>query len=152
MFATKEAWICALRYWSLSSTELASLEAKNYRSATQATKKTMLLLYSFHLFSHRHNPFKMSANFSRFFILTPLPSAVFYYYPSANLANFWPLPPKKNTDVLNGWSHNHFIYHVVARFLHYHLTGWINFITKLKICVLRVLATLQPKFSLSHCR
>ena len=24
---------------------------------------------------------------------TPLPSAVFYYYPLANLANFWPLPP-----------------------------------------------------------
>ena len=30
--------------------------------------------------------------FSRFLTPTPLPLAVFYYYPSANLANFWPLP------------------------------------------------------------
>ena len=36
----------------------------------------------------RDHPFKTSANFSRFLTPTPLPSAVFYYYPSANLANF----------------------------------------------------------------
>ena len=41
----------------------------------------------------RDHPYKKSANFSRFLTPTPLPSAVFYYYPSANLANFWPLPP-----------------------------------------------------------
>ena len=34
----------------------------------------------------------------------PLPSAVFYYYPSANLANFDLPLPLKNADVLNGWS------------------------------------------------
>ena len=50
------------------------------------------------------HPFKTSANFSQFLTPTPLPSAVFYYYPSANLANFWPLPPLKNADVFNGWS------------------------------------------------
>ena len=38
---------------------------------------------------------------------------------------------------------NRFICHVVALFLHYHLTRWISFITKLEICVLRVLTTLQ---------
>ena len=41
------------------------------------------------------HPFKKLANFSQFLTPTPLPSAVFYYYPSANLANFWPLPPRK---------------------------------------------------------
>ena len=34
------------------------------------------------------HPFKTSANFSQFLTPTPLPSAIFYYYPSANLANF----------------------------------------------------------------
>ena len=34
----------------------------------------------------RDHPFKTSANFSRFLTPTSLPSAVFYYYPSANLA------------------------------------------------------------------
>ena len=43
----------------------------------------------------RDHPFKMSANYSWFLTPTPLLSAVFYYYPSANLAIFWPLPPKK---------------------------------------------------------
>ena len=43
----------------------------------------------------RDHPFKKSVYFPRFLILTPLPSAVFYYYPSANLANFLPLPPKE---------------------------------------------------------
>ena len=41
------------------------------------------------------HPSKTSANVSRFFTTTPLPSAVFYYYPSANLANFCPSSPKK---------------------------------------------------------
>ena len=49
----------------------------------------------------RDHPFKTSENFSRF--LTPLPSTVFYYYSSVNMANFWPLPPKKCRR-LNGWS------------------------------------------------
>ena len=40
---------------------------------------------SIHVWDH---PFKTSANFSRFLTPTPLPSAIFYYYPSANLANF----------------------------------------------------------------
>ena len=40
-------------------------------------------------------PFETSAIFLRFLIPTPLPSAVFCYYPSANLTNFWPLLPKK---------------------------------------------------------
>jgi hypothetical protein len=36
----------------------------------------------------------------------PTPSAVFYYYPSANLTNFLPLPPPplQIADILNGWS------------------------------------------------
>ena len=41
------------------------------------------------------HPVKTSANFSQFLTPTPLPSAVFYYYPSANLANFYPPPTKK---------------------------------------------------------
>ena len=38
--------------------------------------------------SIRDHPFKTSAKFSQFLTPTPLPSAVFYYYLSANLANF----------------------------------------------------------------
>ena len=41
--------------------------------------------------------------FLRFLTPTLLPSAVFYYYPSANLGNFCP-PPLKNANVLNEWS------------------------------------------------
>ena len=39
-------------------------------------------------FVFRSHPFKASANFSQFLTPTPLPSAVFYYYPSENLTNF----------------------------------------------------------------
>ena len=49
---------------------------------------------SHYLLYIRDHPFKTSANFSRFLTPTPLPSAVLYYYLSANLVNFWPLPPK----------------------------------------------------------
>ena len=41
----------------------------------------------------RDHSFKTSVNFLQF--LTPIPSVVFYYYLSANLANSWPLPAKK---------------------------------------------------------
>ena len=46
---------------------------------------------------HWDPPFKMSANFHNFAPARPPPplSAVFYYYPSANLTNFLSLPPKK---------------------------------------------------------
>ena len=40
-------------------------------------------------FFPRDHPFKTSPNFSRFLIPTSLLSAVFFYYPSANLANLW---------------------------------------------------------------
>ena len=43
----------------------------------------------------RDHPFKRSANFHDFFPLTP---AVFYYYPSANLANFCSPPIKMLTS------------------------------------------------------
>ena len=39
----------------------------------------------------RDHPFKMPENFHNFWPL-PSPSAVFYYHPLANLANFRPLP------------------------------------------------------------
>ena len=53
----------------------------------------------------RDHPFKMSANFSRFLTPTLLLSADFYYYLSANLANFWPLHPKNCRHmILHGWS------------------------------------------------
>ena len=41
----------------------------------------------------RDHSFKTSVIFLQF--LTPIPSVVFYYYLSANLANSWPLPAKK---------------------------------------------------------
>ena len=82
------------------------------------------------IFQLRDHPFKTSANFHKFLTPTPLPSAVFQYYPSANLANFHkfqtPTPllvvvsflalsiakfgkfltplPLRHADVLNGWS------------------------------------------------
>ena len=44
----------------------------------------------------RDHPFKTSANFSRFLTPPPLPSAVFYYYPSAQIWQiFDPSPPKQ---------------------------------------------------------
>ena len=43
-------------------------------------------------FSLRDHPFKTSSNFTQF--LTP-PHALFYYYPSANLINSWPILIKK---------------------------------------------------------
>ena len=46
----------------------------------------------------RDHPFKMSATFYEFCPLPP-PVGSFYYYPSANLTNFWPLPLN-----IPGWS------------------------------------------------
>ena len=40
------------------------------------------------VYSGRIHPFKTSANFHKFLTPTSLPSAVFWHYPSANLANF----------------------------------------------------------------
>ena len=49
------------------------------------------------------HPFKTSANFSRFLTPTPLPSAVFYYYPSANFCQFLTPLILKYAHVVNGW-------------------------------------------------
>ena len=48
----------------------------------------------------RNHPFKDVGTFSRFLIPAPLLPAVCYYYLSANLTNFWPLPLQKNADAL----------------------------------------------------
>ena len=62
----------------------------------------------------------------------------------------WCINPVANFGPHTLLTDNGFICHVVAFFLHYHLTGWVSFITKLEICVLQVLVTLQLNWLPSH--
>ena len=72
----------AVRFTSLKSTQLWTMDS-GMSLSSQAP--------------HRYHPFKTSANFHEFWSLTPSVRSflTINYFPTGNLANFWPLPPKK---------------------------------------------------------
>ena len=62
----------------------------------------------------------------QFLTPTPTPSAVFYYYPLANLANFLPFPPKKCwllkwmvPDCTQAWLQLPYMYYYVPKIFYY---------------------------------
>ena len=96
----KQVFYLALKFLPWEFLFVKKLDFEKTKTTQYTTFKTdiikVILVFRFPTFlltkirdfRESDHAFKTSANFSRFLTPTPLPSAVFYYYLSANLANF----------------------------------------------------------------